>query len=171
MPVVSDPLLHAVDVIRSIQGPSAFGVVVTQVTVVQRVWFGGQVGSEGGTSDSSLPGSPCGLPMYYPVVPLSTRQVMGSGGQYEWGDIRVGPITPKFADTLCSPPVSGGFSEGDLHPVANVDGVEVIYVLTGRHAGEYQFVALESWDPTGYSLVLRRRIAQPVEPTTPLLGT
>lgn len=164
MPVVSDQFLHAVDIIRTIQGPNIFGWVVSQVTVIQRLWFGGQVGVEGGTSDTATPGSPLILPEYYEVKPVNTRQIMGSGGQYEFGDIRIGPITPTFNDALSSPAAVGGFSEAQLHPTTGGDAVEVLYTITGRHAGEYQFVAVESWDPTGYYLVLRRRISKPTEP-------
>lgn len=162
MPFVTDSLLRAVDEMRKLQGSVAFGWVVSQVTVIERRWYGGQIGAEGGYGDKPLV-----LPEYYEVMPVSTRQIFQSGGQYEMGDIRVGPITPKFLDQTLAPPygpISGGFSEADLHPVPTTDDLEVLYSITGNHAGEYQFVALESWEPTGFHLVLRRRINKPVEP-------
>ena len=166
MPFVNDQLLHAADRIMSIQGPTAFNVASSILTIIQRLWFGGQPGAEGGFQDggNGPNNTPLSLNQYYEVAPVSTSQIMGSGGQYEMGDVRMGAITPAFNDRRSIPPVIGGYSEAQLHPVPTTDNIEIIYSITGKHAGEYQFVALESWDPLGYYLVMRRRITKPTEP-------
>lgn len=159
MAFVNDQSLHSWDIIRSAQGQAAYGWVQSFLTIIQRRWYGGQIGAEGGTVDTPLVVNP-----YYEVSPVNTAQIMSSGGQYEMGDIRMGPITPTFNDQLSVPPVIGGYSEAQLHQVSTTDDVQIIYSITGKHAGEYQFVALESWDPTGYYLVMRRLVTKPVEP-------
>lgn len=159
MAFVNPSLLRALEQLRALQGPRHFNWVQSQLTIIQRRWNGGLIGNEGGYFDTTLP-----LPQHYEIALVSTAQIMGSGGQYETGDIRIGPITPPFVDNFSLTPHIGGFSEAQLHPVPKTDDVQIIYSVTGLHAGEYQFVALESVDPTGYVLVLRRLITKPLEP-------
>jgi hypothetical protein len=83
--------------------------------------------------------------------------VASSGGRLEHGDVRVGPITPEYADAAGR---RGGFSEEQLKPAAR-NGIEIFYQLEGAHAGEYQLVALQSTKAFSYALILRRRTTTP----------
>ena len=95
------------------------------------------------------------LPQIYDLAQVKTFDVAGSGGRYEQGDIKIGPITPSFPATPTTP--AGGFTEAQLNP-SSVDGTEIIYVIVGQHAGEYQLVELRSLEPDSYFLVVRRRL-------------
>jgi hypothetical protein len=98
------------------------------------------------------------LPVIYRVRQVTTREVTSSGGRYEMGDVRVGPITPEFIRDDGS---TGGFTERQLKPEATDDATEIIYVLSGAHAGEYALVALESTRAFSWFVVLRRRVTTP----------
>jgi len=145
--------------LRALAGPERFDIRIARVAVVTRTWSGGYR-----EADPPTPGTPryvdvvLELPPFYDVVQLSTREIASSGGLYEMGDVKVGPITPRFtrADGTI-----GGFSESDLKPTPTANGVEIIYMLIGAHAGEYQLVELRSLRPFGYDAVLRRREATP----------
>jgi hypothetical protein len=155
MPVVDDAFLSMVDAIRKIPGPTIFNIRNSTLSILQRVWFGGQPGAEGGFRDTTTI-----EPVAYKIVPITTQQVMGSGGQYEVGDIKVGAITPAYNNKG----IIGGLSEAALHPVTNLDNTETVYKISGNHDGEYQFVAVESWKRMSFWLVLRRRVTTPYEP-------
>ena len=69
----------------------------------------------------------------------------------------VGPITPRFT---ASNGATGGVSEADLKPPAK-PGQQVLYQLSGAHAGEYVLRELRSTNPFGYEIVLGRRATTP----------
>ena len=80
-----------------------------------------------------------------------------SGGRYEAGDVRVGPITPAY---IRADGTTGGVSEAQLKPDGD-DGTEVLYELVGTHAGEYALLGLVSTAPFGWWVVLGRRETTP----------
>jgi hypothetical protein len=138
-------------------GPAVFDVCPTQITIVTRTWSGGRKDA-GTATDSSL-----ALPAKFPIRPLKVAEIASSGGVYEMGDLLVDLITPN--DGVHNPGV--GFTEAQLAPRAVAhSGVEVLYVLTGQHAGEYHRVELRSSDPFVWQLVLGRKRTKPLV-TTP----
>jgi hypothetical protein len=145
-------ILSAVDQIRGIAGPQGLGGRPSSLTIRRRVWSGGLRGL-GTPSDTDL-----ALPQIYDVQHLRTTEVPSSGGRYEKGDVIVGPITPSFPATALTP--AGGFTEAQLNPVGG-DGIEIIYILVGQHAGEYQLVELRSLEPESFYVVVRRRETTP----------
>ena len=76
------------------------------------------------------------LPAVYKARQVTTREIASSGGCYEAGDVKVGPITPAYTAA---------------------DGIEIIYELVGAHAGEYSLLGLVSAAPFGWWVVLGRR--------------
>jgi hypothetical protein len=152
-------VLPVFDRLRALAGPTRFDLRTTQVAIVTRSWAGGFK-----DADAPTPGVPAfsdvvlSLLPIYEVRQLTTREVSGSGGRYEFGDVNVGPITPSFVARDGTP---GGVSETDLKPEVTTDAVEVFYKLAGAHAGEYALVALDSTKPFGYEVVLRRRATTP----------
>jgi len=139
-------LLPVVDEIRSIAGPMGFDIRTSHLTIRTRVWSGGRAGL-GSPHDEDIVLAP-----HYKVSQLSAREVASSGGRFELEDVRVGPITPKEGDT--------GYSLSELAPDGS-DGVEILYILTGPHDGEYGLVQAIKSRPFRYELVLRRRRRTP----------
>jgi hypothetical protein len=152
-------VLPVFDRLRALAGPTHFDLRTTSVAIVSRTWAGGFK-----DADPPLPGGAASsdtvlslLPIYE-VRQLTTREVSGSGGRYEFGDVKVGPVTPSFVARDGTP---GGVTESDLKPDVTTDAVEIIYRLVGAHGGEYALVSLDSTKPFGYEIVLRRRATTP----------
>lgn len=126
--------------------PVALGVRDTTVTLRKRVWSGGARG-EGSRVDSDTVLTP---PPH--VRQLSTREVSQSGGRFEIGDVRIGPITPKFA--------GGGYSKEELSPTSTEDGTEYFYVLAGTEvSGEYAPSEVDTTKgAVSFYVVAKRRI-------------
>jgi len=112
------------------------------VTIVTRFWTGGALGSGDKVDTGGRPGTlPLALPPWTKVRQVNEREIAGSGGRYEQGDLLIGNIRPSYIDPVTSLP--GGFTAEDLDPIRTLrpgtQGVEVIYQL--RQA-----------DPTGTGL-------------------
>lgn len=83
-------LLPQLDRIRAI--PAALGLRPFSVVVRVRSWSGSDLASGTATdSDTTITVGPGSAPK---VRHLSPREVVASGGQYQTGDYRVGPLTP-----------------------------------------------------------------------------
>jgi hypothetical protein len=151
-------MLPVFDRLRAKTGPNGFDIRPTALTVVTRRWTSGTVGVD--PEDLGTPGftdSRLELPAVYKVRQVTTREIASSGGRYETGSVRVGPITPSYA---AASGAQGGVSEAQLKPAGDA-GTEVVYVLSGAHAGEYALVGLESSAPFGWWIVLSRRETTP----------
>ncbi len=96
------------------------------------------------------------LPKHYKIRNIEGEEVLSSAGQYLVDDIIVDGITPS---NEAVPPV--GYTVDQLAPPCPTTNVEVIYVITGLHAGEYTRVALRSFRAFRHTLVLRRRQTTP----------
>lgn len=134
--------------LRALPSKPALDVYTTKVTIRTRTWAGGRVGLEGGSSDVDAVIRP--RPK---VRDISQREVAGSGGRYQAGDVKVGPITPRHS--------GGGYSEAQLAPSASANGTEILYVLEGGVTGEYLRVDLQTDRAFSYWLVLRRKRSTP----------
>jgi hypothetical protein len=142
-------LLRVADRVRALAGASRLDQRPHQLSIITREWSGGYKDA-GQPTDSVL-----ALPPQFVVRQMSTREIASSGGRYELGDVAVDHITPEYVD-----PRDGqakGFNPNVLDPVVTRNGVEIVYRLSGPHAGDYQLVGLESWRPYSYRVVLRRR--------------
>lgn len=151
-------MLPVFDRLRAKTGPGGFDIRPTGLAVVTRRWTSGSVGA--------LPDDPAApaytdarleLPAVYKVRQVTTREIASSGGRFEAGDVKIGPITPAYMNADGS---QGGVSEAQLKPDGE-DGTEVFYELSGAHAGEYALVALVSTAPFSWWLVLTRRQTMP----------
>jgi hypothetical protein len=151
-------MLPVFDRLRAKTGPTGFDIRPTSLTVVTRRWTSGLVGVE--PSDLVSPAftdSRLELPSVFKVRQMSTREIASSGGRYEAGDAKLGPITPAYTKADGS---QGGVSEAQLKPDGD-EGTEIVYVLAGAHAGEYALIALVSTAPFAWWLVLGRRQTTP----------
>ena len=102
------------------------------------------------------------LPRHYPVHQIETGDVSGPAGKYEVGDIIVDHITPSNGAGV-------GYTRDQLAPAPEENGVDIIYVLSGPHAGDYSLFEIRtaghghSAGGRGhggvytYTLILRRR--------------
>lgn len=125
-------------------------VVTNQLTIRQRVWAGGRPGMVvEGFNDIDLV-----LPARYPVRHLTQQELNASAGRYEVGDILVDGISPSDG-------AGSGYTPEQLAPTITTDDVELIYVITGDHAGEYSLVEARTFRAFTYQLVLRRRSSTP----------
>ncbi len=152
-------MLPVFDRLRAKTGPTGFDIRPSRVSIITRRWTSGRVGVE--PDDPNVPAfldTRFDLSHAYKVKQVTTREIASSGGRYETGNIRVGPITPAYVSRNGS---SGGISEAQLTPSATNAATEVVYVLSGAHAGEYALLALESTAPFGWWLVLARRETTP----------
>ena len=123
-----------------------------RLSILTRTWSGGHK-EAGEASEAELV-----LPQHYVVRQVTTREIASSGGRYEMGDVIVEGITPEYVGRDGEP---RGFSPLALSPLVTVNGVEILYRLTGPHEGDYQLVELQSWRPYAHHLVLRRRSDSP----------
>lgn len=140
-------LLPVVDTLRALTGPSVLDIRTAQLTIRTRVWSGGYIG-EGTAADSDLV-----LPKQYKVENLTSKEVASSGGRFEDGAMRIGPITPDY--------VTGGYAPSDLKPTVTNDATEVIYILAGQVAGEYSLAQLRTDKPFSYFITVNRKRTTP----------
>lgn len=165
---VRTTLLAALDYIRTtIPGPTSFDVRPTSVSIQQWVWSNGLRGS-GARTVVQVATLPAGTKVRH----VTQREIANSGGRYESGDVRVGPITPTYAATGALP--AGGFTEQQLDPPVAAQGVENVYVLALQAgasgiSGEYQLLQLERDRALHMSLVLRKRRTTPGTAAAPVL--
>jgi hypothetical protein len=151
-------MLPVFDRLRAKTGPSGFDIRPTSLAIVTRRWTSGVVGVT--PDDATLAAyvdTRRQLPAVYKVRQLTTREIASSGGRYEAGDVRLGPITPAYTNVNGS---QGGVSESQLKPDGD-DATEILYELGGAHAGEYALIALVSTAPFSWWLVLGRRQSTP----------
>lgn len=137
-------LLASIDRIRSISGPTGLDIRTNQLTIRTRTWSG-SVLQEGTATDVDLV-----LPARYPIRLIKEAEIPASGGEYEAGDITVNHITPSNGAGV-------GYTPAQLNPDVTEDNVEVRYIITGSHAGEYKLLDCQTFRPFSYKLVLRRR--------------
>ena len=141
-----DDLLPVVDQVRGI--PGALGIRGTSVRVLRRTWSGGRRGS-GTASDATV----ADLAAKYKVRLVTMREIASSGGKFEAGDVRVGPITPSDGGSV-------GYTPEELAPTGG-SGDEIVHQLTGELAGEYRLVATDFAAALHYTLTLRRTRVTP----------
>ena len=111
------------------------------------------------------------LPPYTKIRHVSQREIAGSGGRYEEGDVRCTEIMPTFTDPITGAP--GGFTEAQLRPTGaqgnsqNLQAVETIYRLSqvdGARpgiAGDYSLVELSRDKSWNFILIIGRRRTTP----------
>ncbi len=133
-------LLPVVDGARDLLSPSNLDQRTSALTIRQRTWDGGRAGAGTPTDDDTA------LPQRYRIDTLSAKEVHGSGGRYRHGDVKV-VVTPSHT--------GGGYTLAQLRPTV-ATGVEVVYVITGALAGDYELVELKASRPYRYELILRR---------------
>jgi len=124
------------------------GIRINRITVRTRTWSGERVG-EGSFTDSDLE-----LPAHYPVRLMTSQEVSSSAGAYEISDIKVDHITPRGNSNV-------GYTLDQLAPTSLTNNVEIIYVVTGEHPGEYALIDVRNWRPFTTQLILRRRATTP----------
>ena len=140
-------LLPVVETLRALTGPGVLDIRTVQLTIRTRVWSGGFIG-EGVAVDSDLV-----LPKNYRVENLTSKEIASSGGRFEDGAVKVGPITPDFG--------TGGYTPAMLRPEPTTDDTEVIYMLSGQISGNYALAQLQTHKPFSYFVILNRRRSTP----------
>jgi hypothetical protein len=157
--------LFSLDQSRKVLGPGAGGIDLREdsVTVRVRTWTSGVL-RKPPVSGAAYTDANLALPLWTNVAQVSTNRIAQSGGIYEVGDLRVGPITPSYPSPL--PGVAaGGLTPQQIAPKVTTPGVEVFYVVTGAHGGEYTLIRAETAHPLHYFLNIRRRLTTPYAPT------
>lgn len=90
---------------------------------------------------------------------VTTREIASSGGRFEEGDVIVGPITPAYTTDSGS---SGGYTEAQLRPTVEEQGIEVIYRLASQPGdasgvtGDYQMIEFKRDRSMHFLMVLGR---------------
>jgi hypothetical protein len=152
-------MLPVFDRLRGLTGPTRFDIRPTSLSIITRRWTSGVVGVEPDGSDSPpFLDTRLDLPAVYNVKQVSTRETASSGGRFEAGDVKVGPVTPSYTNADGS---TGGVSEAQLKPAATDGATEILYELVGAHAGEYALLGLITTSPFGWWVVLGRRQTTP----------
>lgn len=141
-------LLKVIEHARALTGPTGFDIRINQLTIRTRTWSG-SILRQGVATDSDLI-----IPAIYPIRLITEQELNSAGGQYEVGDILVDHITPTDGAGV-------GYTPTQLRPVVTSDNVEVIYVITGPHSGEYDLIDLRTYRPFTWQIVLRRKITIP----------
>lgn len=134
--------------LRALPSKPALDIYTTSVTIRTRTNAGGRIGVDAVKTDVDVVIRP--RPK---VREVNQREIAGSGGLYQAGDVKVGPITPAHS--------GGGYTAAQLAPVTSTNGVEIIYVLSGGVTGEYKRVDLTTDRAFSYWLLLRRKRSTP----------
>lgn len=117
-----DDLLPDLDAIRGI--PGELGLRRFTVTVRVKTTTGVRPGVVGGTTTTVDTVLKVGNGTQNPkVAEVSVRDVVASGGLYETGDYRIGPLTHEWSN--------GGTSLDTTNPATTSTGREVFYILEG----------------------------------------
>lgn len=134
MPTFREAFAPTLDAIRT-GIPTAFGLRTVTLTVRVKLWSGPQVRSGvATTTDTDI----AGASGRYKVRELTVKDVVVSGGKYQEGQLRVGPITPPYP--------GGPFTAADLIPPKPAgQGQEVYYGLT-TDAGQTQWCSMVGAD-------------------------
>lgn len=118
------------------------------VTIRRRVWSGSRVG-EGSVTNTDLVITP--RPR---VEDVSGREIAGSGGTYQDGDIKIHKITPAYS--------GGGYTPAQLYPAVTTDNEEIVVVLVGSAGTTICTIVDVKFDAAlGYQLVVRPRRETP----------
>lgn len=141
-------MLSIIDAVRSVNGPNGLDLRTNQLTIRARTWSGSYI-KEGSPTDVDLV-----LSKYYPIRHIREAEVLGSAGNYQTGDILVDHITPSNGDGV-------GYTREQLTPTVTTNNVEIVYILSGSHPGEYSLVECRTFRPFTYQLVLRRTRTTP----------
>ena len=137
MPI--DPTIYpALDALRAIGG--VLGLRVFQVIVRKRVWTGTPVGyrppAPGVDGMTVLSQTDTVLQNqgadgnFYPVRvrQLSRKEVFSSGGAYAARDLKVGPMTPDYLDSILSK--AGGYDDATVNPMPGANPTELIWIVS-----------------------------------------
>lgn len=127
------------------------GFRTNSLSLVIRTWSGGKPGASGATATDSDAVDIYPIPR---IRAVSQRDIAGSGGRYQDGDLRADRLSPKNA--------AGGYDVTDLRPIVST-GQEIIYKITGPNEGEYELVDIETAQNFQYVLILRRRRITPMK--------
>ncbi|GAC1576991.1 MAG: hypothetical protein NVS3B7_10140 [Candidatus Elarobacter sp.] len=120
MALFAPSILPALDVVRGVRG--LLGLSNYTVKVVTKTWTGARPGI--GTPTTTTTQLFVGLSQNPRVLPISSNDVVASGGKYSAGDLRVGPLTPSYT--------GGGVADGTINPTAAAGVVESIsYIVEG----------------------------------------
>lgn len=141
-----DNWIRIANTAKDIKLPTQLDAAPHRLTIRTRIWGSGTIG-EGSPTDSDLI-----LPQKFKVRSVTNREVSGSGGRYELGDVRVSGITQRPSDENVT-----GYTVEQLAPVSGAPNVEVIYILSGPMAGEYTRVELNYYKLLSASLIIRKR--------------
>lgn len=141
-------LLAVADKFRAVSGPALFDIRTNQLTIRKRVWSGSYI-ADGVATDTDLV-----LPAQYPIRHVTGADVASSGGHYTLTDLLVNHITPYNG-------VGVGYTPTQLVPDITDDRTQLIYVITGPDAGEYDLVEAKFSRPFSYQLILRRKASTP----------
>lgn len=146
---IREAALIAANTVRLRTAPGDFDYRTIKITIVKRVWSGGEAGA--GTPVTT---TVTDLPQAIRIVPVNERDIAGSGGRYEAGDVKCGPITPAYSVGS----LTGGYTPAQLDPAASLGatGIEIIHVLSGAIVGEFRLVDLQQHRAVSYFMVLRR---------------
>lgn len=125
--------------------PSTYGIRSATLTV-RTVRFEGDylTGGQSVMTDTAITGPTGGR---YRVKDVSTKDVVASGGQFQHGAIRVGPITP--------PHPGGAWTAEDLIP-SSASQQSVIYIVTDQtgRAIECQMASADTMNDLHWYIVL-----------------
>ena len=115
-------LLAAVERIRGAI-PGALDLRQHTVTVRVRTWTGARPGLIG-TSKTDVDTVLTNAGYNPKVTEVSTRDIVASGGVYQQGDYRIGPLTPSYA--------GGGIALATVDPATTSTAREVLYKIEGQ---------------------------------------
>lgn len=151
--------LFALEQSRKVMGPTGIDLRSDGAVVRTRTWASGEKGKPP-VSGAAYVDVDVQIPIWTNINQVTTAEIAQSGGRYEVGDVKIGPITPAYPSPL--PGVAaGGMTPAQLNPRITTRGVEVLYVINGAHGGEYTLLRADTMNPLEYNLFVRRRLTTP----------
>jgi hypothetical protein len=135
--------------------PSARGIRSVTLVVRKTLMSGSMIDNPSVSSTDTVIKSISGD--RYKVREMSTKDVVASGGKYQSGSLRVGPMTPPFP--------GGGFTKDDLIP-PSAKGQDVLYGITDQ-TGVTQWCSMADADTANdlhWYLVLNPTGSEPSSP-------
>jgi hypothetical protein len=134
MATFRDAMLPTLDKLRT-GIPTGFGIRLVSLTVRVKTWSGTRVGSGTPTVTDTLIAGSGGR---YKVRELTVKDVVASGGKYQEGQLRVGPITPPYP--------GGPFTAAQLIPPKPSGQAQEVYYGIAAETGETQWCSMAGAD-------------------------
>ena len=125
-----DQILGPLDLVRGVGG--MLGLRIFTVKIRVRTWPNGDRIGLGNSVivDTQLFNASTLGPQPVMVRPVSRKEILASGGLYTDRDVRVGPMTPNYVESVIQ--AAGGYSDATIDPTPTRVPTEIFWLVAGE---------------------------------------